>query len=146
MKRYKSRKNTIRCAACGSDFLGGLNHKFCSKSCERKTNAPLRENLNISSGKVGTISELLVCIDLMKKGWEVYKAIYQSSFCAAIAIKNGVILKLEIRTGYYNKNKDGGLNLHYARNKIYDKNVAVYTAYDNKIHYIGFSPDEKLPD
>jgi len=53
----------------------------------------------ISTGKTGAISELIVCADLLDKGYEVFRSISQSCSCDLIAMKNNEIIKIEVKTG-----------------------------------------------
>lgn len=96
--------------------------------------------LDIKKWHKGAISELEVCKDLMKKGYNVFRALSQSSKFDAIAVKGSRILKLEVRTGNYSKRKNGNLSLGYYKEKNSNKHMVVYTYSDNKIHYINFEP------
>lgn len=130
------------CKNCGTPFKGRHNRIYCSKEClpSRTRVEPHGINDNVANGTVGAISELLVCADLMKKGWEVFRALSPHSNSDVLALRDGLLLKLEIRTGMY-YNKDNGEKLfNYSKKNIIGKSVVVVTLPDNKIHYIDFEP------
>lgn len=87
----------------------------------------------------GALSELIASADLIKNGYEVYRALSPSSFCDLLAIKNGEIFKLEIRTAVYYSNKDGIQRLLYPKNRTEGKSVVLVTLIDNKTHYVDFN-------
>lgn len=47
----------------------------------------------------GTISELVVAADLMRKGYEVFRALCGQSSCDLIAMKGGEFQRVEVKTG-----------------------------------------------
>jgi PD-(D/E)XK nuclease superfamily protein len=53
----------------------------------------------VSTAHRGTQGELLVCCDLLGKGYDVYRSVSPSAKCDLVAIKPGVILRIEVRTG-----------------------------------------------
>lgn len=52
------------------------------------------------STQMGVRSELLVCIDLIEKGFEVFRAMSNNS-CDLIALKNGRCFRLEVKTSKF---------------------------------------------
>lgn len=93
------------CEGCGNVLVltkHAWNKKFCSTDCYKlKVGAKSPFN-GISTGTVGAIAELVVSADLMKRGYEVYRALSQSSSCDLLALKNGILTKIEVKTGYTN--------------------------------------------
>lgn len=77
--------------------------KFCSNDC---ASAYAREKhgrertFPVATATVGAISELEVAAYLMKQGYSVFRALSPACFCDLIAIKDGEIISLEVRTGY----------------------------------------------
>jgi len=50
--------------------------------------------------KAGAISELLVCADLMSKGWDVYRATDPTCACDLMAVRPGIApVRVEVKTG-----------------------------------------------
>jgi hypothetical protein len=89
--------------------------------------------LGLASATVGAIAELLISIDLMMKGYEVYRALSPASPCDILARKNGNEFPIEVRTGF--KNLDGTLTKGIF-NRVKAPYVAAYVFKDKTIHYI----------
>ena len=83
--------------------------RYCSDLCRQKA-AVIRSGrtsfLNLPTGTVGAIAEILVAADLLKKGYAVFRALSMSCFCDVIAIKEKRIFRMEIRTGYPSMTSD----------------------------------------
>jgi hypothetical protein len=56
--------------------------------------------LPISTGIIGAISELTACVHYMGLGYDVFRAVSQSSKCDLIITKNGASHRIEVRTGH----------------------------------------------
>lgn len=123
------------CPECNKEFLPrSKNHIYCSNECCVKKYKEQRVDLDLSTGIKGAISELFVCQDLLKKGFEVYRSISQCSSRDIIAIKDNKTYDIEVRTGCIGI--DG--------NKLFGKHniKAVYTAIViNKMTEIVYEPD-----
>jgi hypothetical protein len=100
----------MNCGNCGKEFIkntgtnGGMRKRFCSNKCSTAYYVKSRKRIvyqNISTGTIGAIHELVVCTDLMTKGFDVFRAVSQSCFIDLVAIKNGNILKIEVTTGTF---------------------------------------------
>ena len=63
---------------------------------------------------VGALSELRAAADLIKKGYEVFRALDPSASCDLIALKEGRTLRVQVRTAETQINKDGSkyINCH----------------------------------
>lgn len=48
---------------------------------------------------IGTVSELLVSADLIRQGYEVYRAVSQHSSCDIVALKAGKAIRVQVKTG-----------------------------------------------
>ena len=66
----------------------------------------------VSPTTIGAIGELRACVDLLAKGYEVFRTVSQTSSCDLIVLKNGKILRIEVRTGYRSRNG----KLRYTKN------------------------------
>lgn len=104
----KSKKTTLLkiCVVCGNTFAPKCaTKKCCCDACtseyykKRDGRVSLYENLPPST--VGTISEHLVCLDLLKAGYYVFKSITPNSPYDIVATKENKSYKIEVRTGYY---------------------------------------------
>jgi len=145
-------KFIITCEICSKKVKSVQpNKKTCSRECMQKRNSIITGRYssrltNLSSGTVGAISELLVCSDLMKKGYSVFRALSASCFCDAIAMKGDETLKVEIRTGYINPLTN---NLQFPSKLSNDsKNIAncfgIYERNSGKILYLDLNKNEIL--
>jgi Holliday junction resolvase-like predicted endonuclease len=84
---------------------------FCSKQCRLRRDKQAHHELNpyvklCSTGKIGAMSEMLVCVDLMKRGFEIFRAVSQCCSCDLIALRGGKALRVEVKTGYRTKSGD----------------------------------------
>ena len=65
-------------------------------------------NIKLTSSDHGAVNELVVAIDLMSKGYKIFRAINPNTPFDLVAYKDSKLYKIEVRTG--SLNKDGGLN------------------------------------
>ena len=61
-------------------------------------------NLGLATGTVGAISELIVTVDMLKRGFEVFRAVSAHCSCDLAALKDGKLLRIEVKTSYRTKN------------------------------------------
>lgn len=122
------------CKICGKKFRGMYNSKYCSKRCENINYKTYRyfSYKGLSTHIIGTISELLVVIDLLKKGYEVYRPLTPTNSADLVFEKNNNLFKIEVRTAYKTKLNQIKCNLSNIRASILAK---VFLA-DNKIVYL----------
>jgi hypothetical protein len=110
---------------CGVSLAPGRKHRYarwCSEHCRQAYLARPREagdNLNpltgvVPSGTVGAINEYKVVIDLMSKGYGIYRACSPNSSCDLVVIKGTQAIRVEVTKGYY-ANKEG--RYHYDKHK-----------------------------
>lgn len=90
---------------CGKTFLARRkDQRYCSNLCARKDYTDrydLPVSSGLSTGTIGAISELVVAADLMRRGFEVYRALSPASSCDLLAQpRGGSQLRIEVRTGY----------------------------------------------
>lgn len=67
------------------------------------------------SGRTGAASELVVCVDLIRQGWDVFRAVSPQSVCDLVALKGPLSIRVEVRTAHA-----GGKKLTAARHGHYD--------------------------
>ena len=93
------------CATCHKSFVKKYRHHiFCSQVCRNKhylgnRDHPALEVLG-STATMGAIQELRVAVDLMSRGWAVFRALSPSSPFDLAIYKDKKMLRLEVRTGY----------------------------------------------
>ncbi len=97
-----------RCLHCNIEISTTSKHysrkKFCSSSCAGKS-YKLNHNIKSSThdlcrGTAGTVQELIVTVDLLKKGFEVFRSVSPSCSCDLAIVKNKQMLRIEVTTGY----------------------------------------------
>ena len=121
-----------KCVVCGfvmkrTEYR--RNALYCSDTCRRKRESVINPT---STGKVGGAGELLVCADLIYQGYEVFRAVTQAASCDLIRLKDGVLERVEVRSG--RRNTEG--RLYYA--KVYSTKcdvIAVVTP-EREIVYV----------
>ena len=92
IKKPTTRKKVLtkKCKKCGRDIKPSFT--FCDECREGAAN--FNHKLPLSTATVGAISELVVCVDLAKKGYEVFRAISPSCSCDLIARKNNICRRI----------------------------------------------------
>jgi PD-(D/E)XK endonuclease len=76
---------------------------YCSPECRPSFYTSLRRTTGLSPGKVGAISELIVCADLIRRGFEVFRSVSQDCSSDLVVLKDGKIERVEVKTGRSNK-------------------------------------------
>ena len=108
-KHYSGRKKNDRgrikkiCVNCKKGYLGIHNQLYCSQKCLNENFGIKRNWEGISTGTVGAIQELRVSVDLLSKGYEVFRALSPSCSCDLLVKKNNKFFSIEVRTAYQNK-------------------------------------------
>jgi len=78
---------------------------YCSDGCAQRARDerynPAVQML-VGTGTQGAIGELVVCVDLLRRGYDVYRAMSPSCPCDLVAIKDGVTYRVEVKTARYN--------------------------------------------
>lgn len=126
----------LKCITCSKSFESSWNHAVtCSVEC-RKEKDLVRSGRkgyeNISSGTAGAITEMLIASDLMKNEFSVFRALSPACFCDLIAVKNGKIFRVEVKTAYRSKNGNIGTSPTVSSN--YDV-LGLYIRQEDRIFY-----------
>lgn len=97
---------TELCENCGGkipETRANRYAKYCSKKCydiwakkHYRGDRPYAKKL--PTGTVGTISELVVSIDLMIKGYEVFRALSPHCSCDLAILNGGKLMTIEVKT------------------------------------------------
>lgn len=88
------------CLTCKKDFMGRTKQKYCCLKCRDKHYGINSEFKGIPTGTIGAIQELRVSVDLLGKGYEVFRALSPSCSCDLLVCKNGKEFRIEVTTGY----------------------------------------------
>ena len=91
------------CVQCGKKLEGGKT-KYCSTECYRANAHDKYVGFNPFKGKTsattGAISELRVAVDLLVKGYDVFRALSPNCPCDLAVLKNNKLLRIEVRTAH----------------------------------------------
>lgn len=97
--------NCVTCNKPIVNLLMGRPRKFCNTRCEKRFRSIERRELNppsnLPNATTGAISELKVSIDLLSKGYNVFRALSPSCPCDLAILMDGELLKVEVTTGRY---------------------------------------------
>ena len=109
MRGQLSTRTSSICERCGKSYiLRSGNQRFCSPKCTtadtKAKQAMANERVAISPGSVGAVSELLVCADLLRKGYEVFRSVSPHCSCDMVILKAGRFVRVEVRTGTIREN------------------------------------------
>lgn len=90
----------------------------------------------LRSRQKGIISELLVAMDLTRKGFEVFRHVSDLAPCDMVALKNDLIWRVEVK--YVGTCKSGDQSYHFARyiSRSGKFDVLAVVSPDESIHYI----------
>ena len=100
----KRKRHSKNCINCKKNFTGMINQKYCGPQCSLEWSGKKSFWDGIAPATVGAIQEYRVSIDLLKKGFEVYKSVSPSASCDLLCLKNNEIFTVEVKTCYETKN------------------------------------------
>ena len=106
IKAFPNRKlRKCKCANCSKNFeTYRTNKMFCCKKCNVSFSKYYTgTNYDVPTGTVGAIQELKVSLDLLIKGYHVFRSMSPSCPCDLAILKNKKLLTVEVRTRYRNK-------------------------------------------
>jgi len=82
--------------------------KYCGPSCQneywKKKYAGQNTIWGISSATVGAINELRASVDLLRRGYSVFRALSPSCPCDLVLLKDGDVFRVEVTTGHNSSN------------------------------------------
>lgn len=124
------------CIICNKSYTPiRTEQKYCSYDCRleaarRKYKAG---DSGLAKATVGTLAELRVAVDLLLKGYEVFRAVSSACSCDLAILKNGKLLRVEVKTGAYYNGK-----LYANKGKIHQYDIlAIVDPIKNQILYKG---------
>lgn len=95
-------QHIFRCDVCSAAAIGPLNQRFCSHDCSRKYHGHAQDWAGLHKSTVGAIHELRVAVDLLTKGYEVFRAVTPTGSCDLLALKDRKTFRVEVRAAYEN--------------------------------------------
>jgi hypothetical protein len=94
------------CRGCSKDFAQNRTYQiYCTKACRESNkyiHIPNRYATTIPTASTGAVSEMIVCADLLERGYEVFRAVSAASSCDILAMKGNQYVRVEVRTCYIN--------------------------------------------
>lgn len=143
-----------QCVFCGKQFEEHQSNpnkkktKYCSTQCSQsaavKRNTENRRKLNLgarlglSGGKIAKITQTVVAIDLIKRGWEVYTAFEDTHPFDILAIKGFSLKKIEVKSA--NILPSGRRIVTDPKGKVKNGDYEIVASVDNLINIV-YSPD-----
>ncbi len=117
--RYKKRGVFTRektCLECGLMFIAhATNRKHCEACQEKHKRQKVRFGQRICTATTGAISEMAVSLDLLCRGYEVFRSLSPACSCDLIISRNGTCIRTEVKTLAYNQSAGS-----YAKTKAFE--------------------------
>lgn len=94
------------CVFCGGSIpkeRQERHSKFCGNLCrdrEYKKRYYHYKSSHMPTGTVGAISELKVVVDLLSKGYEVFRSLSPNCSCDLAILQNHKLFRVEVKTSY----------------------------------------------
>jgi hypothetical protein len=139
MRKTKKALSLIprNCRSCGKSFTGrDYRTVFCSRVCRLGRRKRVGASVGLSNGTIGTVSELIASVDLLEKGWTVFRSLSPNGFADIVACKGAITLRLEVRTGA--KLDSGRLTFPADRAPNTDGFVVIV---EREVHYLPALPE-----
>lgn len=94
----------MTCRRCSKEFSVVVkNQRFCTRGCQAKQEQEKYASgyPALPTGSLGAVSELEVAKDLVLRGYYVFRSLTPNSPCDLVAIKGGVLYKIEVKTAVH---------------------------------------------
>lgn len=136
------------CVQCKSPLSAAKQRrhsKFCNNACASKHDSGkyykrTKLAMPLPSATVGAIHELVVAIDLMRKGYHVFRALSPACECDLAILHGGKILRIEVTTTYESP-RTGKLMIPQGKTKHKHRfDVLALVLHDGRIIYNGHLP------
>ena len=143
----------MKCQYCNKQIPReevGRNTKYCSARCSHAaslarylTGRNTHKKDDVATATTGAIHELLICVDLMWRGYHVFRAQSPCCPCDVIAMIDGDTYKVEVTTG--KKTMDGRCS-YPRKNERYDFDILAVVFRDGDIAYFLNTPGIAPPN
>jgi hypothetical protein len=99
---------TRQCEKCGEDFESlRQRQKFCGPKCRAEHDKEQWYKVNppkgMATATTGTVSELVVAVDLLRRGFSVFRAMSPACNCDLAVLSDGRLCRVEVKTAYITK-------------------------------------------
>lgn len=136
------------CGWCGCEVPAG-RRSYCSRPCMVSGRRRVKRQNRLArmvgvvkpapwalpSGAVGALGELVVAADLMRRGYEVFRAVSPCAPCDLLVLSGALTLRVEVRT--MRRNKYGWANGRVKPKDAGRFDVMAFVEPDGRIHYRG---------
>lgn len=137
IKMLEAMQTRKECKRCQKRFVPrASNALYCSMNC-RKGTQEKPFSYGLATSTVGTIGELMVSVELLRLGFEVFRALSPACSSDLLLHKGGMAYRVEVKTTHYRA--DGRVN--YPGCTIRAENLILVTHCDQKVHL----PNEFIP-
>lgn len=131
----------MKCSECPNEVPEGKlkypSRLTCSDKCAKARNRrryiEINGELGLPTMTIGTIAELIVVADLLRMGYEVFRAASGSCSCDLVILRNGEMQRIEVRSGYITVNGE----LRTTNPVIRADVLAIVSHFDGRIEYRG---------
>ena len=109
------------CPICQQSFTGKNMKRrvYCSMECRDLHYHRLDPESDLAKGVIGAIHEMEVCSDLLRKGWDVFRAISSHRTCSLIIVYKEQLLRVQVAKA--DRRKDGAVKFNIAlKRRRYD--------------------------
>ena len=111
--------------------------KFCNESCRKKRDYDAYRQMNPNrcasrNGATGAAHEMLVCADLLRKGYHVFRSVAPDGACDIIILQGKSVLRIEVKTSY--KNRNGAIGWPNVSRQA-DRHDVLAVVVDGELHY-----------
>ena len=107
MTQTHKRKPSVSrvCRVCEKCFETTRRQQvFCSHDCSKAFSARGHSERNprqpLPTNTVGAIAELIVAVDLLRRGYSVFRALSPSCNCDLAVLKNHSLCRVEVKSAY----------------------------------------------
>ena len=138
------------CKNCGKMFTAGVGRNgtedarnsrsvYCSRKCGADFQTKRVKELNPHIGKqstasTGAISEMIICADLLRRGFSVFRSVSPACECDILILLNGKFARVEVKTAYLLPSGKAMYTLTKGQDEKHDILALVFHA-DNRVEY-----------
>lgn len=121
--------HTSVCPVCEKSFSyfakSPKDRKYCSRTCGRTANISYlqmrRPNAHtLPKGTIGAISELIISTDLLRRGFEVFRALSPNCSCDLAILHKSKLIRVEVRTASRSSNGKLTFSFHEGEGHRHD--------------------------
>lgn len=94
-----------KCIFCKKIIINAYEkQKYCNRICRKNYEKnfiykDMQKYSGLNKVVIGSLHEMLVCVDLLKRGYSVFRSICPSAICDLAILKEDKFLRIEVTTG-----------------------------------------------